>query len=55
MVLAVMSLVGGVLTVALVARHRFYRREGQPEVPYGVAISVAASLLFYEPILNHLG
>ena len=50
--LVAMSLAGGVLTLALLARHRLLRREGQPEVPYGVAISVAACLLFYEPILN---
>ena len=48
----VMSLAGGVLTLALLARHKLLRREGQPEIPYGVAISVAACLLFYEPIFN---
>lgn len=51
----VMSLIGGVLTLLLLARHRLLRREGQPEIPYGVAISIAAGLsftFFYEPILN---
>ena len=54
MMLVVMSLAGGVLTVALLARHKLLRREGQPEIPYGVAISIAAVILFYEPILNQL-
>jgi prepilin peptidase CpaA len=53
--LVVMSLAGGVLTLVLLGRHRLLRREGLPEIPYGVAISVAAILsftFFYEPILN---
>ena len=52
MMFVVMSLAGGVLTVALLARHKLLRREGQPEIPYGVAISIAACLLFCEPIFN---
>ncbi len=52
MMFVVMSLAGGVLTVVLLARHKLLRREGQPEIPYGVAISLAACLLFYEPIFN---
>jgi prepilin peptidase CpaA len=52
MMFVVMSLAGGVLTVALLARHKLLRRTGQPEIPYGVAISIAACLLFYEPIFN---
>ena len=55
MMLVVMSLAGGVLTVGLLARHKLLRREGQPEIPYGVAISIAACLLFYEPIFNQFG
>jgi prepilin peptidase CpaA len=53
--LVVMSLIGGVLTLLLLVRHRLLHREGQPEIPYGVAISIAAGLsftFFYEPILN---
>jgi prepilin peptidase CpaA len=55
MMLVVMSLAGGLLTLALLVRHRLLHREGQPEIPYGVAISVAACLLFYEPIFNQFG
>jgi prepilin peptidase CpaA len=55
MMLVVMSLIGGALTLILLAKHKWLRREGQPEIPYGVAISIAACLLFYEPIFNQFG
>ena len=42
--LVLMSLAGGVLTLALWAAHRLRRRTDALEVPYGVAI-VAASLM----------
>ena len=37
--LVLMSLAGGVLTLGVVAFHRWKRREGRPEIPYGVAIA----------------
>src|SRR3954451_7353674 len=37
--LVFMSLAGGVLTLAVLAWHRAKRREGRPEIPYGVAIA----------------
>ena len=54
--LIVMSLGGGVLTAAmlLVRAWRSRRRDDAPpmEVPYGVAIAVAALISLREPILN---
>jgi prepilin peptidase CpaA len=49
--LVLMSLAGGVLTLAVVAWHRAKRREGRPEIPYGVAIAFGA-LGVLGPILN---
>lgn len=40
--LALMALAGGVLSLAALGFHRLRSREGQPEVPYGVAIAFAA-------------
>jgi len=40
--LAVMSLVGGAITLLLMVESRLRRRPGAIEVPYGVAIAVAA-------------
>lgn len=39
--LMVMALAGGVLTLMMLARHRFRKLPGNPEIPYGVAISFA--------------
>lgn len=50
--LIVMSVAGGALTVVMLVDHLVARREGQIEVPYGVAIVVAALLTLREPILN---
>lgn len=40
--LVVMSLAGGLLTIATLVAHRLRSAEGRPEVPYGVAIALAA-------------
>jgi len=50
--LLVMSVAGGIVTLIAVARHRILRREGRPEVPYGVAISAAGLWSIAEPYLN---
>lgn len=50
--LTVMSIVGGVLTVVLMIERAVKRREATIEVPYGIAIAVAALLTLREPILN---
>ena len=49
--LVVMSLAGGVLTLGALAWHRAKRREGRPEIPYGVAIALGA-LAIIVPILT---
>lgn len=53
--LLVMSLAGGLVTLAAVARHRVLRREGRPEVPYGVAIAAAGLWLIAERYLYQFG
>lgn len=50
--LVAMSLAGGVLTLAVVAVHRFRKLETSPEVPYGVAIAAAALWVIGELYLN---
>ena len=52
-VLVVMSLVGGAITLALAIEHRLRGKPGALEIPYGVAIALAALLALREPILNH--
>jgi prepilin peptidase CpaA len=53
--LIVMSLLGGVLTVVLVIDHSVRRRTAQIEIPYGVAIALAALIVLREPLFNHFG
>jgi len=50
--LVVTSLVGGVLTLGVLALHRARRREGRPEVPYGVAIAFGALVILTQRFLN---
>jgi len=49
--LVIMSLLGGVVTLITVIHHRMSKRAGQPEIPYGVAISLAALWLAGERII----
>lgn len=51
--LMVMALIGGVVTIVTVVHHRVTRRLGQPQIPYGIAISIAALWLIGERYLNH--
>jgi prepilin peptidase CpaA len=51
--LVVMSLAGGVLTLVLLVWHRAKRREGRPEIPYGVAIAFGGLAILAQPFLNH--
>jgi prepilin peptidase CpaA len=51
--LIVMSILGGVLTLAYLIRHKLAKMQGQPEIPYGVAISLAGLFAIYERYLNH--
>jgi len=52
--LVVMSLAGGVVTIATVTHHRVTRRIGRPEIPYGVAIALAGLWVLGERYLNPL-
>lgn len=52
--LLVMAIAGGVLTIAMLIAHRRAKREGQPEVPYGVAITFASFWVLGERYLNVL-
>ena len=49
--LILMSIAGGVLTLGILGWHRVKRREGRPEIPYGVAIAFGA-LAVLAPILT---
>ena len=51
--LVLMSLAGGVLTLVVLALHRAKRREGRPEIPYGVAIAFGGLAILAQPFLNH--
>jgi prepilin peptidase CpaA len=51
--LVFMSLAGGVLTLVILAWHRAKRREGRPEIPYGVAIAFGGLVILAQPFLNH--
>jgi len=48
-----MSLAGGALTLGLVLWHRANRRNGRPEIPYGVAIAFGGLVILAQPYLNH--
>jgi prepilin peptidase CpaA len=50
--LVLMSLAGGVLTVVVLAWHRAQRREGRPEIPYGVAIAFGGLAILTQRFLN---
>jgi prepilin peptidase CpaA len=50
--LVFMSIAGGVLTLGLVAWHRWQRGEGRPKVPYGVAIAAGGLVVLAQRYLN---
>jgi prepilin peptidase CpaA len=50
--LVIMSVAGGLLTVAMLVRQNRLKLEGRPEIPYGIAISFAAFWLIGERFLN---
>lgn len=50
--LVLTSLAGGVLTLGILAWHRVKRREGRPEVPYGVAIAFGGLAILTQRFLN---
>ena len=50
--LVLMSIAGGVLTLVVVAIHRTKKKEGKPQVPYGVAIAFGALAILTQRFLN---
>ncbi len=52
MLLTIMAVAGGVVTAVTLIHHKLAKREGPPEVPYGVAISIAALWLVGERYFN---
>ncbi|MBA4762385.1 prepilin peptidase [Sphingomonas sp.] len=50
--IVIMSLVGGALTLVMLIEKWIRRRSEQPEIPYGIAIAIAALLTLREPIFN---
>jgi prepilin peptidase CpaA len=53
--LIIMSLGGGVLTLAMVIRQRMAKSQNQLEIPYGVAIAFGGFWLIGERFLNQFG
>lgn len=51
--LVLMSLAGGLVTLVVVVLHRLRKREGRPEIPYGVAIAAGALAILAQRFLNH--
>jgi prepilin peptidase CpaA len=50
--LVLMSLAGGILTLGILAWHRAKRREGRPEIPYGVAIAIGGLAILTQRFFN---
>ncbi len=50
--LVIMAIAGGVLTLVMLLWHKRARREGQPEVPYGVAIAFGGLWVLGERYFN---
>ena len=48
--LLIMSILGGLLTLAMLVHHRFTKKPGQPEIPYGIAISAAGLWIIFQTI-----
>jgi prepilin peptidase CpaA len=51
--IVIMSIAGGLLTLVVLAIHKMKRKEGRPEVPYGVAIAAGGMWLLAQRFLNH--
>ena len=50
--LVLMSIAGGVLTLVILGWHRAQKREGRPEIPYGVAIAFGGLAILTQRFLN---
>lgn len=53
--LFIMSMAGGVLTLAMAVRHKLARKAEKLEIPYGVAIAFGGLWLISERFLNQFG
>ena len=53
--MVLMSVAGGILTLAIVGWHRFKGRPGRPEIPYGVAIAFGGLVILAQRFLNQFG
>ena len=53
--IVLMSLLGGALTLLLVAEKHLRRHGRVLEIPYGVAVAIAGRLVGREPIINQFG
>lgn len=53
--LVIMALAGGVLTLCMAVAHKWLKKPGQPEIPYGVAIAFAGLWLITNDILTSSG
>jgi prepilin peptidase CpaA len=50
--IVLMSIAGGVLTLAVLGWHRVMKRPGRPEIPYGVAIAFGGLAILTQRFLN---
>ncbi len=49
----IMSVIGGALTLIMLIRQKTLNLPGKPEIPYGIAIALAALWAIYERYFNH--
>ena len=47
-----MSIAGGLLTVIVLVLHKRRKKQGRPEVPYGVAIAIGGLAILAQRFLN---
>lgn len=53
--LGIMSVLGGLLTLVMVAIHHARKQKGRIAVPYGIAISFAGIWVIFSEYLSHAG
>ena len=53
--LFIMAILGGIVTLATIGFHRIRKRSDTPEIPYGVAISLAGLWVFANDLLTISG
>ena len=50
--IVLMSVAGGVLTLVVLGLHRLRRKDGRPQIPYGVAIAFGGLAILTQRFLN---